>query len=180
MSTPTRPRVLIEAEFNPRVKTYWMLSTIIICCVTIVGIPFLLIALPIAYFFGQKYLDRMRCALTERTLIVEKGILNRIETSIPLDKVTDLGLRQGPIMRYLDLHALRVETAGGSGPTGALITLVGIRDGRAFRDAVLEQRDRVTDNAGGGSSGEPRESDSALLAEIRDALLRIESKLDAR
>lgn len=175
----TRPQVLIEAEFNPRVKTYWMLSTIIICCVTIVGIPFLLIALPIAYFIGQKYLDRMRCALTERTLIVEKGILNRIETSIPLDKITDLGLRQGPIMRYFDLHALRVETAG-SGNAGALITLVGVNDGRAFRDAVLERRDLVTDNRGDSSAAEPAESDSVLLAEIRDTLQRIESELKSQ
>jgi putative membrane protein len=105
-------------------------------------------------------------------------MLVRQEKTVPLDKITDLALIEGPIMRYLDLQAIKVETAGGS--AGALIQLVGIVDARAFRDTVLRQRDLVA--ASGPST--PSEAgpalsagDNARLIEIRDVLLRIEDRL---
>ena len=64
----------------------------------------------------------------------------------------------------------------------ALVMLVGVRDAKAFRDAVLEQRDLLSD-------GKPakREADAVerevgsteILREIRDTLVRIEGKLGA-
>ena len=173
-------KVLLRAEFNPGVKSYWLLSGTIICLVTIVGIVVLPFFLLIGFFFTSKYLAAMECELTDRSLRVKKGLLNRIEKTVPLDKITDLAHYQGPIMRRMDLEGLKLETAGqSSGPGGALVSLVGVKDARAFRDRVLAQRDLVT---GAGSS--PAQAASAkpatdlpVLVEIRDALLRIESEL---
>jgi len=33
-----------------------------------------------------------------------KGIFNRVEKTVPLEKITDVGLEQGPVMRYLGLR----------------------------------------------------------------------------
>ena len=173
-------RVIWDAEFNDAVTTYWLLSGALICVVTIVGIPFL----PIWYFFGKwftrKYLDSHRCTLTDRSLKVAKGVLNKIEKTVPLDRITDVGIRQGPIMRYLDIEALSVETAGQSSD-GALVHLAGIKDGRKFRDAVLAQRDVVV---GSSEVRPPTSPDIAvagpeviqLLTEIRDTLKSIETR----
>ncbi len=171
-----------SAEFNSRVCTYWLLSGALICTCTIIGIPLLLLWFPIGLVFTKRYLDRMECLLTDKALKVRKGIFVRIEKTIPLDKITDMGMVQGPIMRYFDLHKLTIETAGQSGQ-GALVSLTGIRDAKSFREAVLNQREVNTAKSSHTppEAGRHESSDaSSLLSEIRDSLLRIEVKLDGK
>jgi len=179
MSTET---VLAEATFNRKVRTYWLLTGSLFCVVTVIGIPFLPLWLLFGHYFTERYLKRMSCTLTDRSLKVTRGILVRQEKTVPLDKITDLGLIEGPIMRYLDLQAISVETAGQSVP-GALIRLVGIDGAREFRDKVLRQRDAVVAGAATAlpevaASGST--NDAQVLVEIRDALLRIEERLPDR
>jgi len=170
--------VLAEAAFNRRVRTYWLLSGTIICVVTIFGILLLPFWLLIGRYFTERYLQHMSCVLTERSLKVSRGIFVRQEKTVPLDKITDLALIEGPIMRYLDLQAIKIETAGASS-AGALIQLVGIVDARDFRDTVLRQRDSVVSNtqAPGETHGPVVANKDLVLIEIRDALLRIEERL---
>ncbi len=172
---------LRKADFNPKVKPYFMLSTVIICLVVpVVG----WIALPFALFLGgvliQKYLDNLSCVLTERTLELKKGILNKTESTIPLEKITDLQMFQGPIMRHFGLHGFKVETAGQSntGP-GSLLSIIGIVDAPEFRQAVLAQRDVLHDGPKKKRSAEAAD-DPDPIDEIRDALLRIEKLIERR
>ena len=167
------PVVIKTAEFNPDVRKYWLLSGAAICLVTIVGIPLI----PIWYLLGMwitgRYLSHMECVLTEKTLIVRKGIWNRVEKTIPLEKITDLGMVQGPIMRIWDIHAVSIETAGQSGQ-GALVRLYGIQDTPGFRDDVLAQRDQLREQKQPGDpqvSSAPQDDEAVvLLREIRDLL----------
>ena len=174
--------VLAEATFNRKVRSYWLLTGSILCVVTVIGIPFLPLWLLFGHHFTERYLQRMSCTLTDRSLKVTRGILVRQEKTVPLDKITDLGLVEGPIMRYMDLQAISVETAGQSGP-GALVQLVGIEGAREFRDTVLRQRDAVVAGSqpalpAAAASGST--SEAQVLVEIRDALLRIEERLPER
>ena len=169
-----------RAEFNPKVCTYWLLSGAVVMIMTIVGIPFLLLWFPIGLLLTKRYLDRMECVLTDKALKVKKGILVRVEKTIPLEKITDMGMVQGPIMRAFDLHTLTVETAGQSGQ-GALVSLTGIVDAKSFRETVLNQRDALSTSPGQTVAELPAGDLSGaapLLTEIRDSLLRIESMLE--
>ncbi|MDT8370268.1 MAG: PH domain-containing protein [Longimicrobiales bacterium] len=174
------PGTLIEAEFNPKVRNYWLLSGTVILVVSVVGIVFLPLWWILGLWGTGRYLDRMRCTLTERALKVERGMLIRQEMTVPLDKITDVGLVEGPIMRLLDLQAVRIETAGQS-TQDAAIRLVGVRRAREFRDRVLAQRDLLTDRkevrGERGSTESNPEGSLALLGEIRDTLRRIEERL---
>ena len=176
--------VLRQATFNPKLRTYWLLTGAFVLTVSIVGIPLLIFWFPIGYALTGRYMERLRCVLTEKNLHVARGVLVRQQKTVPLDKITDLAMSHGPIMRHLGLRGLSVETAGQSGP-GSLIKLVGIEGTEEFRAAVLAQRERVG-AAGGAPSAPPAAaaaaSDAAvasgeLLTEIRDALLRIEKRL---
>lgn len=177
-------RILWEAEFNERVTTYWLLSGAWILAITCFGIVLLPIWFLIGGAFTRRYLKTYSCTLTNRNLKVSKGWIVRIEKTVPLDRITDLGLVQGPIMRYLDIEALSIETAGQSA-AGAVVTLAGIKDGRKFRDAVLKQRDLVVGSEedrqlAQAVSGPSYDVDNCteLLQQIRDALLRIEERLN--
>ena len=84
-------------------------------------------------------------------------------------------------MRYFDVEAVSVETAGQSA-MGSSIILVGMVGGREFRDAVLSQRDLVTasqsESPAGTAVPAPAVSASSdeLLRDIRDTPHRIEEK----
>lgn len=176
--------ILREATFNPKVRTYWLLTGALVLTVSVVGIPLLIFWFPIGYALTGRYLERVRCVLTEKNLHVARGVLVRQEKTVPLDKITDLAMSHGPIMRQLGLRGLSVETAGQSGP-GSLIKLVGIEGTEEFRAAVLAQRERVGGPGGGSSApapataadGEASVESAKLLSEIRDSLLRIEKRL---
>ena len=173
-------RVLREAAFNPRVRTYWLLWGALILAVSVVGIPLLLLWFPLGRATTGRYLARLRCVLTEKNLHVARGVLIREEKTVPLDKITDLGMSHGPIMRHLGLRALSVETASQSGE-GSVIKLVGIEGAEDFRAAVLAQREQMAGSGGASSApsfGTAVADEMSVLTEIRDALLRIERRLD--
>jgi putative membrane protein len=177
-------RVLWRAEFNPKVKTYWLLSGALVMLVTVVGIPLLPIWFIVGNALTGRYLSHMRCVLTERSLQFSKGMFVRTEKTVPLDKITDVGLVHGPIMRHFDLYALSVETAGQSSQ-GALVKLIGVVDTKGFREAVLAQRDKVVASLSAAErppemAPMPAPVSETLLTEIRDTLRRIEDGLKER
>lgn len=176
-----RTAILREAEIMPEVIRYHLCGVIVFSAVTVVGIPLLLITLPLANYLLKRYYESLEIVLTRRDLKVRRGIINIEEKSIPLEKITDLAIYQGWIMRRFGLKGIRVETAGQSSE-GALVSVVGIDTVDEFRDAVLNQRDRISDEDDDGKSppsAPPTENDtSALLTDIRDSLVRIEARLE--
>ena len=176
----TDEKIIRTATFNSKVCTYWLLSGVIIITCTIVGIPLLLFWIPLGLYFTGRYLEKMECILTSKALKVKKGILVRVEKTIPLEKITDMGMIQGPIMRQFGLHTLTVETAGQSGP-GSLVSLTGIVDAEAFRETVLNQRDTSSTSPAERSQTGPtlgQSSTNEILVEIRDSLLRLEQTIE--
>jgi len=176
---PPGEHVLLQARFDPRLEKYFMLQSLLALLVTFIGIPLM----PIWFLLGRsvhkRQYEALECELTERTLNVRKGFLFRVQKSVPLDKITDLALKEGPILRYLGLCSLELETAGGGASTATgQATLVGIMDPIEFRDAVMRQRDLVS--IGGGAAPVQAPDETGLLAEIRDSLGRIEGLLEKR
>lgn len=183
-----RSPVLRQAELMPEVVRYQTWGTFFLLLFMVVTIPLMPIVLPIAWWLTKRYYERLEIVLTRRDLKVRRGILNVEEKSIPLEKVTDLALYQGPLMRLFDLKGMKVETAGQSSG-GALVSVVGIRDVDDFRDAVLNQRDRISDQddeegtrhetkTADSQTGAPDRESLAVLTDIRDSLQRIERGLN--
>ncbi|MEM9558907.1 MAG: PH domain-containing protein [Planctomycetota bacterium] len=174
--------VLIEAEFDPKVRDYWLWSGTLPFVMLIITIPLAIVYYIIGRLFINQYLARLGCTLTDRTLEIRKGIFNRVESTIPLEKITDLQMFQGPLMRYMGLHGFRVETAGQSvGPGASLVNMVGIVDTPGFRKAVLAQRDRLSsgDRTEIPAAQAPAEGDALLdeVRSIRQALDRLADRM---
>ena len=176
------PKVLREAAFDRKalVKYHWI--GLLPLCIFIVTIPLAIIAAIVYALLLDRIIASWSATLTTRSLIVRKGVFNKVERTIPLEKITDLSATQGPIMRYCGLKRLGVETAGQStgAQGGSLVSLIGIQDTDDFRAAVLAQRDRATGttpesttNAVGAAATVGGE-----LADIASALRRIEATLD--
>ncbi|OFC69951.1 PH domain-containing protein [Alteromonas confluentis] len=154
--------VLFNAQMNPAVKTYWLINLLLISTVTVVGIPLLVLSIPVFFLCAGRVLASISATLTERKLIVKRGVFNKEEKTIPLDKITDVSLVQGPIMRAFNIHKLSFETAGQSG-MGALVSLLGVVDAEHFRELILEQKENLA-----GKPSTPPESDTKQSADTSD------------
>ncbi|QQX81380.1 PH domain-containing protein [Shewanella sp. KX20019] len=165
-----------HAQFVGNLGQYWLTPVTIVLTVSIIGIPLLLLWLPIGGIFTRRYIANMSTELTDRKLIVRKGIFTRTENTVPLDKITDMALIQGPLMRFFKLHKLTIETAGQSG-SGALLNLTGIIDAADFRSLVLAQKETLNQLESGPVADENNDTNVVtLLQEISDTLKRIEKQ----
>ena len=176
-------KTIWEASFNDAVTTYWLSNGIIILIVTVIGIPLLPFWIIGGKWITRKYLASHRATLTNRSLRVSKGIFTQIEKAVPLDRITDVGVVQGPLMRFFGVESLSVETAGQSA-VGSLIHLTGVEEGRNFKEAILKQRDLVV---GSNESGDKAVavsnvdgSSAEVLQKILEVIERIESKMDSK
>lgn len=88
-------KIVLEATFNPSVKTYWLVSLLLFSTLIVIGIPLLVLSIPIFYLISSKMIAAMSAIITERKLIVKKGIFNKEEKTIPLEKITDVAMTQG-------------------------------------------------------------------------------------
>ncbi|MFT6256072.1 MAG: putative membrane protein [Cellvibrionaceae bacterium] len=173
-------KTLVSAHFHANLGLYWLLSGGLVFCLSVVGIPLLLLWFPLGLLATKRYINNMSAELTEQKLIVRKGLFTRTENTVPLDKITDMALIQGPIMRMFGIHKLTVETAGQSG-AGALINLTGVINVVDFRAQVLAQKTQLTERKDHTSA---RPNTDALildnLQQMNATLLRIEQSLTAK
>ncbi|MCL1041888.1 PH domain-containing protein [Shewanella marisflavi] len=168
---------LLEARFSPKLGLYWLTSGAVLLGVTVVGIPLLLLWIPLGLLVTNRYIANMSAELTTKKLIVRKGILTRTENTVPLDKITDMAMIQGPLMRLFGIHKLTIETAGQSG-AGALISLTGVEEVAEFRAAVMAQKSALSESQiRPEAKADLATQTLACLQSISETLVRIEARL---
>ena len=176
-------QTLVQAEFDDRYVSYGRWLVTLYLCITVVGIPLIPFWLIVSVWYGREFMARISARLTTNALEIRKGVFNRAEATIPLNRITDVRLHDGPLMRRYNLRGLRVETAGqGGGPNaGSESNLIGVIDAVAFRDAILRQRQQVLEPEGQARPATPQAATGGsevteLLREIRDILGRMEGR----
>jgi putative membrane protein len=168
---------LYEARFDPGIAKHGRIVGTLILAATVVGIPFIPFLLLLSLWYYPAYFRRISARLTTQAVEIRKGVFFRTEATIPLNRITDVRLHDGPVMRYCNVRGLRVETAGQSGTNaGAEGDIIGVVGAEEMRNAILSQRQRVlgADQAAEPARGASAEAD--ILTEIRDILARIEAK----
>ena len=140
-----------DEEFDVRRDTverylYWqhMLFLVFMTAVTVgIGsVAILVYLLLVGPWFPRRQASALRYALEGTTLRVDSGVVFLARKAIPLDRVTDIVLVQGPLMRHFGLWSLRVQTAGAGSHTPEGI-LFGVEEPERVRDLLLETRDEA-------------------------------------
>ena len=167
------------AEFNPGIKIYLLLYVALIMTVILVTIPFVIFWFAgIGQYFSRRYYENLKCTLTSRHLVFSKGVLFKVEKTIPLENIQDLTFLENPLLKAFDLRILKIETAGSSNPQGSDMKLIGILNTMDFKERVLRQREILTS---GKETAEPRPAANdgqmvEILKEIKDILNEIKNK----
>lgn len=180
----TETEIIYEAKFSPRLKTHWFLYVLYALAISVVGLilaPFWLLG--VGYWWCNRYFRTLKCVITAKNLELRKGGLIRIEKTIPLDRIQDITLKEGPLLRALKLASVRVETAGQSGTEGVGdASVVGIMEPLDFRSHLLAQRERVVSSRNDLKKitwhASADDTVQSLLTQILEVLTRIEKRLD--
>ncbi len=172
--------VIYEAEFDPKIASHGRALISLIMFVTIVGIPFIPFMLLFTMWYYPEYMRRISARVTTQAVEIKKGVFFRKEATIPLNRITDVRLHDGPLMRYYGLRGVAIETAGQSGTSASSEgNLIGVVDSVKFRDVVLTQRQKVLGTAAAEDGAAPQAASvgsDQILTEIRDILVRIEEQ----
>jgi hypothetical protein len=130
------------------VQRYFYVSQIL--AILFIGIWFfglgivaaVLYALTLGPWLSRRQAEELKYWLDGTTLRVDEGVFFLKRKAIPLDRVTDVVLAQGPLMRWCGIWSLQVQTAG-TGQAVAEATLYGVADPEETRDHLLAARDKA-------------------------------------
>ncbi|MDW3196919.1 MAG: PH domain-containing protein [Cytophagales bacterium] len=168
----TESTIIQTAEFNPKIKGYFLVYVAFFLTISVAGIPLLIFwFLGIGQYMGRRFYKGLKCELTTRHLKFKKGVLFKVDKTIPLENIQDLTFIQNPLLNVFDLRILKIETAGQSNPQGSDMKLVGIVDTESFKEKVLLQRELLkNEERSERPSATNNEQVIGLLTEIRDLL----------
>jgi putative membrane protein len=142
--SPAQAPADTRAAFNPLIRPYLVVTIGLTITATIIGIPLAVFwFLGVGQWWARHYFKRLECHLTPKTLRYRKGILIQIEKTIPLENIQDVTFIEGPLLRHFNLSTIKFETAGHSAGQGSEMKLTGIIDAHAFRQAIMDARERL-------------------------------------
>ncbi len=130
-----------------RVARYFLWSHILF--IILVGVWFFGAGLVLAVLYPmtlgawlpRRQADELRYWLDGTTLRVNQGVFFLKRKAIPLDRVTDVILVQGPVQRWCGIWALHIQTAGTGGHAVAEAILYGLDNPEEIRDELIRTRD---------------------------------------
>jgi putative membrane protein len=130
------------------------------------------------------FFHTLKCQLSYKNLKFSRGIIFRVEKTIPLENIQDLAFIGGPILRSFGLTIIKVETAGGGGQHHSnMMSMIGINDSEEFKDMILKQREIIVREKAMGFQ-KPANTESAgsenILNEIKNELTQIKEILRAQ
>ena len=133
----------MEKEFDidrEKLVSYCIWQSLLPCVILVLlfGIGLLLAVLifPFATWYYPRWVKVLRYCLDDKALRVEQGLLFRSRKTIPLDKITDLELVQGPLLRYFGMWTIKIQTASTASQLPEA-TLLGLVNPDQVREEIL-------------------------------------------
>ncbi len=106
------------------VRRYWMTGVAVVfslltVCTAISTWGLSLLALPpilaLHWLWLELVFRRLHYEVDEDSVNIRQGVVMHIEKVIPLEKITDIKLVQGPLMRLFGVYIVMIQTAGSRG-----------------------------------------------------------------
>ncbi len=160
---------IMAVEFDRKIIVYWWMMANLGLLVTVVGIIAMVVWIPFGWIVHKKQFEHMSGALTDRSINMRMGWLFKKQQNIPLDKLTDVSIHEGPILNAFGVVRMQFETAG-----AAPFILTGVKNSDQFRDLVLQQRDSLVSAP---QQSAPSDDSNDVLVEIRDILQQINANI---
>jgi membrane protein YdbS with pleckstrin-like domain len=189
LNTPFKPAAALKTSFA--VNFLGMVLLIAGCMIIPVlfgtGMDFLIIAafgagiiiLVVVFFIWLSlYYDRMWYELREDEMSWKRGVWFHTMGIVPYNRITNLDIKQGPVMRALGISTLALQTAGYSGQAVPEIRIEGMEHAEELRE-TLRSLVRHTSALGDGTGGvqtAPASTDQKIFEELVKIRLVLEQQ----
>ena len=129
-SLPAVALLLVPVVMNPSSQNVFYLFTTVVYGV--IALPSILL---------QYY--RFSYRLTEKQIVIQSGVFNRKNRSIPIERVQNVQIEQNLLARAATIAKVKIETAGSTGTEGVL-EYVSLSEAHRIRQVIRSfQRDRM-------------------------------------
>jgi membrane protein YdbS with pleckstrin-like domain len=88
---------------------------------------------------------------TDDEVEYRRGVFFQQKTTVPYNRITNVGISQGPIERFVNAGDVGIHTAGYGGQMGAELTIGGVSDFEDIQEQIL---DRVRERSAKATEGE--------------------------
>jgi hypothetical protein len=143
----------------------------------------LLIVVALYLFWIGKYYQTIFFELKDDEVTWKRGVWFRMTGIVPYDRITNIDIYQGPLMRFFGFSSIKLQTAGYSAQARSEIILEGIREAEDLRETIrsLIRKSRTvagpSDATGTPARQEtPHPTDDSLVGEIRAIRLLLENQ----
>ena len=162
---------IMAVEFDKKIIIYWWIMANFGLMISFIGIPLMLIWIPFGWLVHVRQYEHMSGGLTDRSLNMRMGWIFKKQQNIALDKLTDVSISEGPVLKAFGVVKMQFETAG-----AAPFILTGVKNSNQFRDLVLQHRDSLVSNS---QQSAPSADSNNVLVEIRELLKEINTNLSS-
>ncbi|MCK9630174.1 MAG: PH domain-containing protein [Methanoregula sp.] len=138
----------------------------------------LIVIMVVFVVWTRLYYDTMAYELHDDELRWRRGVWFRTTGIVPYNRITNLDLKQGPVMRWLGISTISVQTAGYSGQAVPEIRIEAIEHAEELRELLRAAvRSCSAGGDGTGTSGQaPRVVDTPVASTGTSMLILDELK----
>jgi hypothetical protein len=140
------------------------------------------VLLVIFFVWVKLYYASMWYELRDDEMSWRRGVIFRTTGIVPYNRITNLDLRQGPVMRALGIFTLSIQTAGYSGKAVPEIRIEAIVHAEELRELLRSMVRSSSGRGDGTGTGAPEAAPpgSAVSLQILEELKRIRMLLEER
>ena len=181
---------------SPALVTWFMVDFLLVVLVmfgffllfdqsaALVGVILVFAAVLMVVFFiwVKLYYASMWYELRDDEMSWKRGVIFRTTGIVPYNRITNLDLRQGPVMRALGISTLSIQTAGYSGQAVPEIRIEAIERAEELRELIRSMVRSCSGRGDGTGTGGPEAipAGSAVSQQILEELRRIRMLLEQR
>ena len=147
----------------------WMFVDSIFTILIVIGLAVLGVCVVFACIWAPLYYKSVVYHLNDTEMTWKRGVFFRKTGIVPYNRITNVDIVQGPVMRLFGISHLKIETAGGgASKSSAEIQLEGISDPEPLRQLIMDfVRGQKPVAAATGTEYKSRNADlQALLEEV--------------
>ena len=147
----------------------WMFVDSIFTILIVIGLAVLGVCVVFACIWAPLYYKSVVYHLNDTEMTWKRGVFFRKTGIVPYNRITNVDIVQGPVMRLFGISHLKIETAGGgASKNSAEIQLEGISDPEPLRQLIMDfVRGQKPAAAATGTEYKSQNADlQALLEEV--------------
>lgn len=121
-----------DEKLKPVISRYWYVTMVPLAC-------FFLLSLILNYLYQKRYIETYYYNMTDKLIIIRKGVFAPQEITVPIERIQDVYLDQDFFDQLLGIYDVHISTATATSTVRAHIDGVDKRVAEELRELILNK-----------------------------------------